>query len=92
MEYKNETFDMERALYGITDSVVENCRFDGPQDGESAMKEASGIVVRDCFMNCAIRSGTSRTRRFPAPLSRRTAAPRSGTTGTSRLRIAESTA
>lgn len=51
MEYKNETFDMERALYGITDSLVENCRFDGPQDGESAMKEASGIVVRDCFMN-----------------------------------------
>ena len=51
MEYRNETFDMERALYGIKDALVEGCRFDGPADGESAMKETSGLTVKDCFMN-----------------------------------------
>lgn len=51
MEYKNQTFDEERALYGISDSLVENCRFDGPKDGESALKEAHNIKVTGSFMN-----------------------------------------
>lgn len=51
MKYENRIFDEERALYALKDSTVENCTFDGPADGESAFKEASGIKVKNCFMN-----------------------------------------
>ena len=34
MTYTNLTFDEERALYAVSDSVIENCRFDGPRDGD----------------------------------------------------------
>ena len=42
---KNETFDEERALYGSDGIEIENCRFDGPADGESALKESRNIKV-----------------------------------------------
>lgn len=45
---KDQTFDEERALYALTGAVVENCVFDGPADGESAMKESKNIDVRYC--------------------------------------------
>lgn len=32
---ENQTFDMERALYGSENVLVQNCSFDGPADGES---------------------------------------------------------
>ena len=48
---ENQTFDMERALYGSRDVEVKNCRFDGPADGESAFKECSNIRVDHCFFN-----------------------------------------
>lgn len=51
MNFENQVYDEERALYGIKDSCVRNCRFDGKADGESAMKEASGIRVEGCYMN-----------------------------------------
>ena len=51
MEYINQTLDQERALYGIKNALVDSCRFDGPADCESALKEASDIEVRNCFMN-----------------------------------------
>ncbi len=51
MEYRNQTFDEERALYAAHGALVENCKFDGPADGESALKEASDIKVRGCLMN-----------------------------------------
>ena len=51
MTYENLTLDEERALYGISDSTVKNCRFDGKADGESALKEANRIKVENCFMN-----------------------------------------
>ncbi|MCR4821398.1 MAG: DUF3737 family protein [Treponema sp.] len=51
MDYINQTFDQERALYGIKNALVKDCRFDGPADGESALKEASAVTVKDCFMN-----------------------------------------
>ncbi|MBP5451059.1 MAG: DUF3737 family protein [Treponema sp.] len=51
MDYENQVYDEERALYGIKDSCVRNCRFDGEADGESAMKEAAGLRVEDCYMN-----------------------------------------
>lgn len=45
---ENQAFDEERALYGIADADIKNCVFDGPRDGESALKEARGITVSDC--------------------------------------------
>ena len=51
MIIENQTFDEERALYGLKDLTVKNCRFDGPADGESAFKECRNIDVSDCFMN-----------------------------------------
>ena len=47
----NEKFDQERALYGSQDIYVEKCTFDGPADGESAMKESSNIEVVDSYFN-----------------------------------------
>lgn len=47
----DKQFDEERALYGISETEVRNCTFDGPQDGESAFKECENIVVDDCFFN-----------------------------------------
>lgn len=51
MIIKDQTFDEERALYGSKGLEVRSCRFDGPADGESALKESSDISVRDCFFN-----------------------------------------
>jgi len=49
--FENQTYDQERALYAVKAAEVKNCRFDGPADGESALKEASQIKVSDCFFN-----------------------------------------
>lgn len=48
---ENQTFDMERALYGSNDVLVINCSFDGPADGESAFKEGRDIEAEHCFFN-----------------------------------------
>ncbi len=48
---ENQTFDMERALYGSRDILVRDCSFDGPADGESAFKEGNGIGAEHCFFN-----------------------------------------
>ena len=45
---ENKVYDEERALYNIQNTEVANCLFAGPADGESALKEARNIVVRDC--------------------------------------------
>lgn len=47
----NQTFDQERALYGVRDIRVTDCAFDGPADGESAFKEGAQIEVERCFFN-----------------------------------------
>ena len=44
----NKTYDQERALYALSDAMVENCVFSGEADGESALKEAKRICVKDC--------------------------------------------
>ena len=49
--YQNQTFDMERALYGQKDIRVTDCIFQGEADGESAFKESCDIEARDCFFN-----------------------------------------
>lgn len=47
----NQTFDAERALYGSNGIELTNCLFDGPADGESALKESKNILVTDSFFN-----------------------------------------
>lgn len=51
MLYENLTLDEERALYGIHDAEITNCRFTGPTDGESFLKETQRITVENCFMD-----------------------------------------
>lgn len=46
-----KSFDEERALYGSNGVEIENCRFDGPADGESALKECKNVYVSDSFFN-----------------------------------------
>lgn len=46
--YIHLTLDQERVLYGITDACVTSCTFDGPADGESALKECRRLRVEDC--------------------------------------------
>ncbi len=47
----NLSFDEERALYGTENTIVKNCRFDGPTDGESAFKECRNVAAENCFFN-----------------------------------------
>ena len=49
--YQDQTFDEERALYGERGAQVIACRFDGPADGESALKESRDVEVRDSYFN-----------------------------------------
>lgn len=59
MEYKinttelisGVTLDAERALYGSRALKVKDCRFDGPADGESAIKECADIITENCYFN-----------------------------------------
>ena len=46
---ENQRFGEERALYGARGLLVVNCRFEGEEDGESAMKEGRRITVRDSY-------------------------------------------
>ena len=48
---ENQTFDEERALYGSRGLIIKNVKFDGPADGESAVKECADIEVEGCFCN-----------------------------------------
>ena len=47
IEIKNKTFGEERALYNLTDGLIDGCRFAGVEDGESALKEARDIIVKN---------------------------------------------
>ena len=48
---EHKSFDQERALYGSHGLTVRHCAFDGPADGESAVKECGDITAEDCFFN-----------------------------------------
>lgn len=48
---ENVRLDGERALYGRENVIVRGVSFDGPADGESALKECRNVVVEDCFCN-----------------------------------------
>lgn len=43
-----QVLDQERALYGLRDAQVISCRFEGPADGESALKECGGLTIDNC--------------------------------------------
>ena len=45
---QNQTYDNERALYNISDTLVLSCSFKGPRDGESVLKECRSINVEKC--------------------------------------------
>ncbi len=47
----DKIYDEERALYGIQDVLIKDCSFDGPADGESALKECKNVTVKHCFFN-----------------------------------------
>ena len=47
----DKIFDSERALYGSRSVKIKNCRFDGPEDGESALKESADIAVENSYFN-----------------------------------------
>lgn len=51
MVIEKQTFDEERALYGREGLVLRDCAFDGPADGESALKESRDIQAQNCFFN-----------------------------------------
>lgn len=51
MNFSNKTYDEERALYGIHGAEVTDCTFDGPADGESALKETGNLLVEHCYFN-----------------------------------------
>lgn len=44
----NQTFDEERSLYNIKNTEVVNCKFEGPADGESVLKEGRNYIVKNC--------------------------------------------
>lgn len=47
-EYINLILDEERALYNVHNAKIEDCVFDGPADGESALKECGQLEVNNC--------------------------------------------
>lgn len=44
----DQKFDAERSLYNLRDAEVLNCRFEGPADGKSVLKECRNINVEKC--------------------------------------------
>jgi len=46
--YEALTLDEERALYGLNGAEVVRCTFEGPADGESALKECRNVHLTDC--------------------------------------------
>lgn len=50
-QHQNETYDQERAFYGEKNLILKNCSFDGPADGESALKECRDVEIENCYFN-----------------------------------------
>ena len=47
---EGRSYGEERALYGTRDTLVRNCRIEGEEDGESALKECKDISLENCYM------------------------------------------
>ncbi len=50
-EIVNKQFQEERALYNAKGVKLISCRFEGEEDGESALKESSDFILEKCFMD-----------------------------------------
>lgn len=50
-EIINQRYDEERALYAGRDVRLTGCRFEGPADGESALKECENVTVKNCYFD-----------------------------------------
>ena len=48
---QNQKMDEERALYGRNHITIDHCAFDGPLDGESAIKECRDVTINDTYFN-----------------------------------------
>lgn len=48
---ENRIYPEERALYAARDLCLKNCRFEGEEDGESALKESKNVRLEGCFMD-----------------------------------------
>ncbi len=46
-----QSYDEERALYGSRGVLLDRCRFEGPADGESALKESRDVTAQDCYFD-----------------------------------------
>lgn len=49
--YRNISFSEYRALYRSRGLRIENCRFDGSDDGEDILLESTDIIIKDCYFN-----------------------------------------
>ena len=47
-QIQGKQFDEERALYYLQHTDVVDCVFAGPADGESVLKEARDVGVKNC--------------------------------------------
>lgn len=48
---ENTRFGEERALYASENLILKGVKFDGEEDGESALKESRNIEAENCFCN-----------------------------------------
>lgn len=48
---EDRRFGEERALYHKQEAHLRNCRFEGAEDGESALKESCHIVAEHCYFD-----------------------------------------
>ena len=44
-----ERFGQERALYGSKGVCLDGCRFEGTEDGESALKQSEDVIAKNCY-------------------------------------------
>ena len=47
----NYRYETERALYMTRSALIKNCRFEGEEDGESALKESKYLTAEYCFFD-----------------------------------------
>ena len=50
-ELRNQHYETERSLYNQKDLHLVSCRFEGPSDGESPLKESSDIFAESCYFD-----------------------------------------
>lgn len=50
-EIKNQHYETERSLYNQQGLHLVGCRFEGPSDGESPLKESSDILAESCYFD-----------------------------------------